>query len=201
MILGLTGSLGSGKSTVARMLTELGGARVIDADAITHAVQQPGGPAYEPVVELFGPEVVQPDGTLDRARIASIVFADPEQMRRLTAIVHPAVRREELRLLEAHRGEPLVVFMVPLLFENGLDRYVDRTVVVTVGEAARRERLVARGMTPDDIERRLAAQMPEAEKARRADYVIDNSGTLEATRAQVKALLETLGVRPAAESS
>lgn len=194
MILGLTGSLGSGKSTVASLMEDLAGAHVIDADAITHAVQQPGGAAYGPIVELFGPEVVRPDGSLDRARIASIVFSDPEQMRRLTEIVHPAVRREELRLLEAHRHEPLVVLMVPLLFENGLERYVDRTVVVTVGEAARRERLIARGMTADDIERRLAAQMPETEKARRADHVIDNSGTLEATRAQVVALLQALGV-------
>lgn len=195
MILGLTGSLGSGKSTVAGMLEEMGNARVIDADAISRSVQEPDGPAYGPILKEFGPGVAGDDGRLDRKQIAELVFADPKRLERLNSIVHPIVRREELRLLEEWAGEPLVVFMVPLLFENGLDRYTDTVAVVTVPDEVRLARLAAsRGMSREEVERRLASQMPQAEKVRRADHIIDNGGSIEETQRQVAGLLDKLGI-------
>lgn len=190
MILGLTGTLGSGKSTVAKLFEELGGAKVICADAITHQVQAPGGPAYTEIIQAFGPEVLGEDGSLDRGKLAAIVFSSPHKRKILNSIVHPKVRKEELRLLREHSREPLVVLSVPLLLENNMRSLVDRVVVVTIDETSRHERLKRRsGMTDDEIDRRLAAQMPDAQKAAMADFVIDNSGSLEHTREQVKEII------------
>ncbi|MBX7247389.1 MAG: dephospho-CoA kinase [Candidatus Sumerlaeaceae bacterium] len=193
MILGLTGSIGSGKTTVARMLQEWGGAVVIDADAIAYELQAPGGSAYNEILKAFGPDIVDGEGKIDRATLGAMVFSDPEKRKLLNSIVHPLVRTEELRLLDKYRSEPLVVFMVPLLYENGLESLVDRVLVVTVGDDARRQRLWERSqMPPEEISRRLAAQMPQEEKARRADFVINNGGTRDETEAQVKSLLASL---------
>lgn len=195
MILGLTGSVGSGKSTVASILEELAGAVVIDADAIAHQVQSPGGSAYAEIVAAFGPEILNADGTIDRRRLAAQVFGDEARRHLLNSIMHPRVRDEELRLLDEYRTHPLVVLMVPLLLENRMENLVDRVMVVTVSEAERKRRLFERsGMTPEEVDRRLAAQMPDAEKARLADVVIDNSGTLAETRRQVREALQKLGV-------
>ena len=198
MIIGLTGSLGSGKNTVAQMFEEMGGAIVIDADAIARQVQEPGGAAFEEIVRTFGPDVVLPDGSgLDRRKLAEQVFSSAEKLARLNAIVHPRVREEEKRLLALHGGERLVVLNVALLLENTMSDLVDRVVVVTVSEAKRRERLFARsGMSPEEVERRLAAQMPQEEKVRRADDVIDNDAGLDATRQQVRDLLKNWGMEP-----
>ncbi len=195
MILGLTGSLGSGKSTVADMLAEMAGAVVIDADAIARRALEPGGGAFEAVVEEFGSGIVGPDQTIDRAKLATLVFSDPEKLQRLNSIVHPVVRSEEMGLLEKHRGSPLVVLVIPLLFENGLESHADKVVVVTVDEPQRVERLWKRSAMPAvEVERRLAAQMPQARKAALADFVVDNSGTPQATREQVGRLIGQLGL-------
>ena len=164
---------------------------MIDADAIAHQVQAPGGPAYGEIVKAFGSAILQDDGSIDRARLALLVFGDQSKRKLLNSIVHPRVRAEELRLLEEWRHEPLVVLMVPLLLENRMQSLVDHVVVVTVDEENRRERLWKRSqMTPEEIGRRLAAQMPDAEKIRQADYVIDNSGPLDSTREQVARIVE-----------
>jgi len=194
MILGLTGTFGAGKSTVARFFEELG-ARVIDADQIAREVTAPGSEALREIAEAFGAGMLQADGSLDRKRLGDKVFADATARERLNAIVHPRVRRRELELMERYEkeGAALIVLDVPLLFENGLDKYVDRTVVVTVGEEARYERLSRdRGMAREEIQRRLAAQASQSEKIERADHVIDNGGPLEETRRQVQRLVEAL---------
>lgn len=192
MILGLTGSYGSGKSTVAEMMRSLGAA-VIDADQIAHDVVQPGQPALDDIRRAFGPEVILPDGTLDRPALSRLVFRSPEKRRLLESIIHPRVRERELALLHLHRDHPLVVLNVPLLFENQMESLCDLTCVVTVDETERERRLQRRDhATREHIQQRLQAQMPQDEKARRADLVIDNSGTPDATRRQVESILERL---------
>jgi dephospho-CoA kinase len=139
--------------------------------------------------------VLQSDGTLDRARLGAMVFADEPKRQLLNSIVHPLVREEELRLLHEHRADPLVILMVPLLFEAQMEHMADKVVVVTVTEHKRCERLWLRSQMPvDEVERRLHTQLAQEEKARRADYLIDNSGALENTRRQVLELLGKLGV-------
>lgn len=185
--LGLTGNIGSGKSTVAERLTERGAA-VIDADALARRVT--GDPAVlERIADALGADLVV-DGRLDRARTAERVFADAEARGRLEAIVHPAVRRasaERVRELRQRTDPPeLVVHDVPLLFENGLEDRFDATAVVVAPLRVRLMRVAERGgITVEDARRRDAAQMPQEEKARRATYVIDNGGPREALEAQL----------------
>lgn len=196
MILGLTGSLGSGKSLVSSILRERG-AQVACADEIAKEVVAIGSPALREIVELFGPEVLRPDGALDRRAVAQRVFSDPVARRSLEGIVHPRVRQRELELLERYRSHPLVVLDIPLLYETGAQELCDAVAVVVVDESARRARLMAdRSMSEAEIDARLAAQMPQSEKAHRADHVIDNSGTREQTRAAVGALVTRLIGRP-----
>lgn len=192
MILGLTGTFGSGKSAVARIFEELG-ARVIDADEIAKEITAPGSEALREIAEAFGAGMVQADGSLDRKRLGDKVFADAVARERLNAIVHPRVRRRELELIGRYEkeGAALIVLDVPLLFENGVDKYADRTVVVTVGEEARYERLSRdRGMARQEVQRRLAAQASQSEKIERADHVIDNGGLIEETRRQARRMVE-----------
>ena len=189
-VVGLTGGIGSGKSTVAGMFRALG-ATLIDADRLARAAVEAGEPAFEAIVARFGPGIVGPDGRLDRRALGRRVFQDEAERRALNAIVHPEVRRRTLEALAAAReaGVKLVIHDVPLLFENGLDRTVDATVVVHVSPETQRARIRARDPLDDDeIEARIAAQIPLDEKADRADHVIDNEGPLEATRRQVEAL-------------
>lgn len=196
MLIGLTGSLGSGKSTVAGMLADLGAA-VIDADAIARRVVQAPGPVFDAVRKAFGQAFVGPDGQLDRARLADAVFGDEERRRELEAIVHPAVRKEMRRRIEALQAQgaarPIIVLDVPLLFEGGLNEEVDRVIVTTVSDAARLERLAGRdGLDEEEVRRRMRAQWPQDEKVARADHVIDNSGSPEECRRQVEELFEKL---------
>jgi len=188
-VLGLTGSFGSGKSVVARMFAALG-AVIIDADEIAKEVVKPGTPAFQEIVQAFGREVVDEQGALDRKRLAAMVFQDAAKREMLNRIVHPRVRKRELELLSQYKDNPLVVLSVPLLFENNMEHLVDKVVVVVVNEAERMRRLTEQqdGLTPDEIQRRLQAQMPQEEKRKRANSVIDNSGNLEETQAQVKQL-------------
>ncbi|HEY8814808.1 MAG TPA: dephospho-CoA kinase [Candidatus Dormibacteraeota bacterium] len=192
-LIGLTGGVGSGKSTVAAILRELG-AEVVDADEAGHAVYEPGTPGFVAVVREFGHEYVR-DGRVDRRALGELVFKDLDALRRLNAIVHPLVREwMAARTAEAvQRGAEVVVQDVPLLFENGLEAFFPTTILVWVPKDVQVERLVGgRGFTAERAGKVIAAQMPIDEKRGRATHVIDNSGTREETRAQVEHLWETL---------
>lgn len=184
----ITGGAGSGKSTVARMFGELGAA-VLDADAAAKDAVAVGAPAYEELRRLFGAEYFQPDGQLDRAKLARLVFADPEALKRLNAIVHPRVAQEiKTRLQElARQGAKLALVEVPLLFEAGLAAAYDRVIVVYVDPEDQIRRLQERdGRDAAEIAGLLKSQWPLADKAAQADYVVDNRGLLPDTRRQVE---------------
>lgn len=193
-LVGLTGGIASGKSTVAAMLREMGAA-VVDADALAREVVEPGEPALAEIARRFGPGVIAADGRLDRAALARIVFADEEARRDLGAITHPrvaALAAERTRAL-ADAGAPIVFYEAALLVENGLHRGLSALIVVAVPPEVQLERLIRRdGLSADEARARLAAQLPLAEKIRVADYVIDNAGTVEDTRRQVEALYRKL---------
>jgi dephospho-CoA kinase len=192
-LIGLTGGVGSGKSTVAAMLRELG-ASVVDADEASHAVYEPGTPGFAAVVREFGDDYVH-DGRIDRKRLGELVFRDADARRRLNAIVHPLVRDwMAARTVEAAgKGAEVVVQDVPLLFENRLGDIFSSVVLVYVPEHVQIERLVhGRGFTPERAREVIAAQMPIEDKRRLAQHVIDNSGTLEKTREQVAKLWSNL---------
>jgi dephospho-CoA kinase len=177
---GLTGGIGSGKSTVARIFGDLG-ARVIDADVVARDLVRPGYPLLAQIAEAFGPEVLLPDGELDRARLASIIFADAEKRRALEAILHPPIMRE-IDLLATAFGraerDAVVVVEAALIVEIGRAGEFDRLVVVWATPEQQLQRLMARdGFGREEAERRLAAQMPLEEKRRAAHLVVDNSGT------------------------
>ena len=196
-LIGLTGGAGSGKSTVSDILRTLG-AVVIDADEATHAVYEPYTPGFEAVVGEFGPEFVR-DGRIDRARLGELVFKDADARHRLNEIVHPLVREwMAARTAEAAQaGAEVVVQDVPLLFENGLARLYSTDVLVYVPEDLQLQRLVKdRGVSADKARAMISAQMPIEEKRELAHHVIDNSGTIEATRKQVQRLWDdVLAVR------
>lgn len=191
---GLTGGIGSGKTTVAAMLRELG-CPVLEADPLAHALSEPGQPAYQEIVSEFGAEILLPDGRIDRPKLARIVFAEPAKLGRLNQILHPRIVEEtERRAAEiaAACRTPFVIVEAPLLIEAGYHGRFDVLVVVWCRLEQQRERLLARGMDSAEIDRRLAAQMPLEEKRRLADEVIDTSGTLAKTRRQVERLAEKL---------
>ena len=184
LVVGLTGGIGSGKSTVSALLAEKG-AVVIDADRIVHDVQAPHGPAFRPIVDRFGPEVVGTDGSLDRPLLASIVFNDPEALADLNKIVHPLVGQVILERMEAEAPTDHVVILdVPLLVESGRSDMAGLIVVDCPVDTAV-ARAVVRGMDEADVRARIARQASREERLARADRVIDNSGSLEALRRQV----------------
>jgi dephospho-CoA kinase len=185
--IGLTGGIGSGKSAVSRLLAEHG-AVVIDADLIAREVVEPGTPGLKAVVEEFGPEVLRPDGTLDRERLGAIVFADEAARLRLNAIVHPLVGARSEEIVAAAPPDAVLVHDVPLLVENNLAGNFDLVLVVEAPERIRVERLVEhRGMTADAAGARIAAQASDDERRAVADVVIRNDGTLDDLRTQVDA--------------
>ncbi len=188
--LGLTGSIGMGKSTVAAMFADEG-VPVFDADAEVHKLQGPGGRLVAAIEAAF-PGTTGAQG-VDRAALREAVFDDPAALKRLEAIVHPAVAEERRRFLDANRDRPLVVLDVPLLFEAGGWRQVDKIAVVSAPAEVQRARVLARpGMTPERFESILAKQMPDGEKRERADLVIPTGGSLDATRAAVRAVIACL---------
>lgn len=198
LLVAVTGGIASGKSVVAARLAEHG-AVVVDADRVAREVVEPGEPALDRIVEEFGPGVIGAEGTLDRAALGAIIFADPAARTRLNAITHPAVldRSHEL-FAAARRADPhaIVVYDIPLLVESGRAPEFDVIVVVTADPAARVRRMVdLRGITPTEAQRRIDAQAPEADRLALADVVIDADGTLGATLAQADALWENLRVR------
>ncbi len=208
-IIGLTGGIASGKSAVSRILRELG-AVVIDADEIVHELQAAGSPVLGALASAFGPEILDASGHLRRDVLGEIVFRDPEARRRIGEIMHPPVVAEMARRAReaADSGAPLVVLDVPLLLEGrlggtgtGATGDYEAVVVVSCSEDQQRERLMARnGLDREEAERRIRSQLPLARKVEMADYVIDNSGDLEATRAQVEALYRAL-TRPREEAA
>lgn len=197
VIIGLTGGLGSGKSTVAGMFADLGG-HVISADALARRCLQPGTQETARVVDAFGTEVMT-DGHLNRARLAEIVFGNPDKLRQLEAIVHPYVQAQTRRQMDdIRRTNPraIVVWDIPLLFEKNLETGVDAVVVVT----AEPEQQILRAMqrlkiTREDAEQRLQTQMPTADKIKRADFVVLNNGSFDNTRKQVLSIWEKLSNR------
>jgi dephospho-CoA kinase len=185
--IGLTGGIGSGKSTVSRLLGEHG-AVVVDADVIAREVVAPGTPGLAAVVEAFGPTVLAADGSLDRPGLAAVVFADPQARRRLDGIVHPLVRARAGELEAAAPADAVVVHDVPLLAETGQGSSYDLVVVVEADPAVRVARLVQRGLTADDARARIAVQATDEQRRAIADVVLDNSGTPEQLAEQVERL-------------
>jgi dephospho-CoA kinase len=182
--MGLTGGIGSGKSTVSRLMAGRG-AVIVDADQIAREVVEPGTPGLAAVVDAFGPQVLAADGTLDRPALAALVFADPDARRRLDAIVHPLVRERAGELAAAAPAGAVVVHDVPLLVETGQGASYDLVLVVEADPETRVARLVQRGLTEEDARARIAAQATDDERRAVADVVLDNSGTPEELAAQV----------------
>jgi len=191
LVVGLTGGIGSGKSTVSALLAAKG-AVVVDADAVTREVQQPGTPVFRAMVERFGPGIVAEDGELDRAAVADIVFADPEALADLTGIVHPAVGAGIAeKMASLAETDAIVVLDVPLMVESKRGYPVAGLVVVDVDpEVAVRRLVESRGMREDDVRARMARQASRHERRARADRVVDNSGSLEDLERQVDAVWE-----------
>lgn len=192
IVIGLTGSIGMGKSTVASMFAEEG-APCFDSDAAVHALYARGGAAVAPVEAAF--PGVSDDGAVDRTALSAQVVGDADAIKRLESIVHPLVRQAQAEFLRtnAEAGAPYVVLDIPLLFESGGVNLVDRVVVVSAPAEIQRMRVLARpGMTKEKFAAILARQMPDDEKCARADFVIDTSGSFDATRAQVRAVLDAL---------
>jgi dephospho-CoA kinase len=194
MILGITGNIASGKSTVAQFFVDEG-AKCLNADQLAREVVQPGSPVLQRLVRRFGAEVLLADGQLDRARLAEIVFADPVARQDLNEMLHPAIAElSEQRLKQLNgSGDTLVVYESPLLFEAGAEGRVDRILVVTVASEVQLQRLMRRdGINEASARNKMAAQMPQDEKVQRADYTLNNSGSLVDCRKQVKALANLL---------
>jgi dephospho-CoA kinase len=188
ILIGLTGGIGSGKSTVSARLAELG-ARVVDADAITRAVQEPGTEVFAALVERFGPGVVADDGTLDRPALAAIVFNDPDELKALNAIVHPAVGLGIAEALAAAaETDEVVILDVPLLVESGRDDMAAMVVVDLDPEIAVQRLVEHRDFTEEDARARISRQASREERLAKADKVLDNSGSVEDLLAQVDAL-------------
>jgi dephospho-CoA kinase len=190
----LTGGIATGKSSVRKHFEELG-VPTIDADVVARRVVVPGTPELAAVAARFGPEVLDDAGALDRHRLADIVFKDPAARRDLEGIIHPAVRRETERWFRSldGSGHPVAIADIPLLYEVGRDRDFDETIVAACDAETQLRRLMERnGMSEPDARRRLAAQLPIAEKVRRADYVIRTDGTFEDTNRQVEEVYRRL---------
>ena len=196
LLVGLTGGIGAGKSTVAKLLAEHG-AVLIDADAIVRELQRPGTDVFRAIVDRFGTQVVAADGTLDRERLADIVFRDDDARSGLNAIVHPAVYSVMSERIAAVKDEDRVVVLdIPLLAEAGGGGNMDSVVVVEADEEMRVARVVSeRGIDPDDVRARMAAQASSEQREALADVIIRNNGTREDLRAQVDALWERLRAR------
>jgi dephospho-CoA kinase len=199
LLVGLTGGIGSGKSTVARLL-EKRGAVVFDADLLAREAVEPGTPGHAAVIDRFGADVLAPGGELDREALASIVFADPAARRDLEQIVHPEVRRLFAEGTEAYRDtDRVVVFSAPLLVETGMHTAFEILVVVSATVATQIERLMRqRGMSEPSIRARIDAQAPLEDKAAAADFLVDNEGSLDELESQVQQLWNDLSTRAVA---
>lgn len=195
LLVGLTGGIGSGKSTVSRMFRDLG-CLIIDADLLAREVVEPGEPAYNKIVEEFGKEVLDAAGLIDRKKLGALVFGDPAKRTRLEGFTHPEIRRRQAAILAeliTEGFEGVAIFDAALLVETGGARNVDRLVVVYADEATQLRRLVLRdGLSPEAARERIRSQMPLPEKVKQAHYVVDNSGSREATERQVREIHQKL---------
>jgi dephospho-CoA kinase len=190
--LALTGSIGMGKSTVATMFADAG-IPTFDADATVRALQGPGG-RLVPQIEARFPGTTR-DGAVDREALSTAVLGDRDELAALEAIVHPAVHHERTRFIIEHGDAPALLFDIPLLFETGGDAAFDKVIVVSATPELQRDRVLGRpGMNTEKFEQILARQIPDEEKCARADFVVDTSGSLKQTRAQVDAILTCLGL-------
>lgn len=192
--LGLTGGIASGKSAVASILRELG-FPVLDADSLSHQLMEPGLPAHDDIIREFGADFAEGSGRIDRAKLATVVFADPAKLARLNAILHPRVEQAMLLQFDAWQRSGLrdAAFVeAALLIEAGLTKYLDGLVVVFCTPEQQLQRLLARNMSEPEARGRIAAQLPLEEKLRHATYIIDSSGSLDSTRAQVQTLAAKL---------
>ncbi len=192
---GLTGGIGSGKSTVAQMFADLG-ASVVDADAIAREVVAPGSEGLAELVERFGSQILTDNGDLDRAAVAAVVFSDPSARERLNAIVHPLIARRTTELIAAIPQDAVLVHDVPLLVELGMQATYDLVVVVDAPDDVRIQRLVQRGLDEDDARARIAAQASRDERLAVADVIIENTGDLDDLRTQVKAAWPQVSGQP-----
>jgi dephospho-CoA kinase len=191
---GLTGGIASGKSTIMRMFAGLG-CVTVDADAIVARLYRPGEAGHEAIVQTYGPDILLPDGEIDRRKLASIAFSNAEEAKRLNALIHPIVVAEEERMMrEAGEREEDVIYIVEatLLIEAGGRERYDRIVVIDVKQDVQIARGVARGMTRDEVTSRIAHQMPREERLRHADYVIDNSSDEQAALVEVTRVYDLL---------
>jgi dephospho-CoA kinase len=191
---GLTGGIATGKSYVAAKLRARG-IPVLDADALAHGVMAPGTEATMAIAARFGADILSPDGSVNRAKLGPIVFADAAARRELEAIIHPAVHRATeagIRAFELTGEYPMAVVDVPLLFETGGEKKFDRVIVTTCPVALQMQRMLERGLTEEAARQRLAAQLPADQKTSRADYVIDTSGSFIETDRQIDAVLASL---------
>jgi dephospho-CoA kinase len=189
LLVGLTGGIATGKSTVSQMFAHLG-AKIVDADLLAREVVMPGQPALAEIAAEFGPGVLQADGSLDRKGLGDVVFGNPEKRRRLEQITHPAIYLRQQRILSVYEEEAfegVVLWDAAVLIESGGHKRMDKLVVVLTDPATELARLMARDAMTEDVARtRIAAQMPVADKAALADYVIDNSGSRAETERQVR---------------
>jgi dephospho-CoA kinase len=195
--LGLTGSIGMGKSTTAAMFAAEG-IPIWDADATVHRLYEPGQPAARAITALF-PSAIDREGRVNRAALRQLIQTDPSALDRLNNAVHPLVRQDRTAFLAAHAASPIVLLDIPLLYESGLSDACDAVVVVTAPPEVQRERVLARGMTEAEFALILSRQMPDAEKRARADYVIPTT-SLEAARAAVKDVLADIQRRTAPDA-
>lgn len=197
IIAGITGTIGTGKSTVAAMFGDLG-AFIIDADKLAHEVVEPGKPAWQAIIDNFGRELLNEDQTLNRQMLADIVFKDPAKLQVLDSIVHPQVLKEDQRLVNERKAidpDGLVIKDIPLLLEMGRDvarLMVDKIIVVYASPEIQLKRLIARGMGEADARNRINNQIPVKDKMKLADFVINNDGTFDETRVQVEAVYQQL---------
>lgn len=187
-VAGLTGGIGSGKSTVAGMFVNLG-ARLIDADLLARQVVKPGEKAWNDILETFGNKVFQENGELDRDALAQIIFKDPDARRKLNSITHPRIGEEIVRLLDEYRAQDAAVVLIDaaLLLESPATDWIKPVIVVTAPEQQKIDRLVQRdGISEEHARERIASQMSDEQRAEKADYVIENSGTIDDLEARVR---------------
>lgn len=201
MIIGLTGSIASGKSTVSEMLKSLG-YPIIDADLVARQVVEPGSETLAQIEQAFGPDVIQENGTMDRAKVGEIIFNDPASRKILNDIIHPAIREEMLRQRHDFLGQGFktIIMDIPLLFESRLQHLVDKILVVSVTEENQFSRLVERnGFTEKEARARISSQLPMSVKEDGADAVIYNNGTLDETKWQLNRILDNWKTSPEKE--